>query len=117
MIKEIAKLHVRALPHTLSSRMGVKFVRALYYLVSRVGYVKVATRSGKMVGAVSGIGPLILTLVVDPDMQRRGVGRELIGELVGKRCVYTEQCTSGFYEKLGFKPMCKMGQIIFLCRK
>lgn len=50
---------------------------------------------------------VIYDLVVDPEFQRKGIGRELI-----KRCiqqypesewlVQTEENTAGFYEKMGF---------------
>jgi ribosomal protein S18 acetylase RimI-like enzyme len=117
MMQDIAKLHIRALPHTLSSRMGEGFVSFLYYLVSRFGEIREVRRDGKIVGALSMIGPWILTLVVDPSYQHKGIGREMVEELSGRRYVYTEENSRGFYQKLGFKVMCKIGKIIFLWRK
>jgi GNAT superfamily N-acetyltransferase len=96
--------------------MGVKFVASLYLAVDKLGYVKTVRREGRVVGAISGIGRLILTLVVDPSWQRKGIGRELVGGLVGKRYVYTEEGARLFYEKLGFRKILQLGKIIFLCR-
>ncbi len=116
-MRQIARLHIRALPQTWSSRRGERFVEYLYKSVQRVGYVKWIKREGKTVGAVSGVGQLILTLVVSPEWQRRGVGREIIRGLPGRRYVYTEEASRGFYEKMGFSKIIQMGKIIFLCRK
>lgn len=117
MIREIAALHVRALPHTLSSRIGVTFVGWLYRTVQLIGYLKTEQIEGKIVGVISGIGPLILTLAVEPDCQRQGIGKKLVNSLPGTRYVYTEDCSRGFYEKVGFKQMLKIGNLIILCRK
>jgi len=117
MISEIAKLHVAALPHTGSSRRGVKHVSFLYNIVSKIGHIKVAKRKGKIVGAMSSVGRLILTLVVQPDWQRKGIGKELINQLSGTQWVYTEVCSVGFYEKMGFVKKFEIGKTIFLCRK
>ena len=117
MMREIAELHARALPHTASSKRGVGYLEKLYFIVAKMGYVKITMRDKKIVGVVSGIGPLILTLVVDPEWQRRGIGRELLGELEGQRVVYTEECTTGFYEKIGFRKIIRLGKVIFLWRK
>jgi ribosomal protein S18 acetylase RimI-like enzyme len=117
MIHEVAKLHILALPHTNNSRRGVKYISFLYQMVNRLGYVKLAKRNGNIVGVVAGFGKLILTLAVHPKWQRKGIGRELVEELKGKRWVYTEQQSVGFYEKVGFEKILKIGKIIFLCRK
>lgn len=117
MMREVAKLHIRALPHTWSSRRGVWFVASLYKIVERLGFVKKVEREGKMVGVVSGIGEWILTLVVDPEWQRRGIGRELIAQLSGRRYVYTDECSVKFYEKMGFEQIIRVGKVIFLWRK
>lgn len=117
MMRQVAKLHIRALPHTWSSSRGECFVEFLYRVVARLGFVKYAKRKEKTVGVVSGIGKLILTLVVDPDWQRTGVGKELIEQLLGKRYVYTEESSVGFYEKMGFERILRLGRIIFLWRK
>lgn len=117
MMREIAQLHLLALPHTSSSKRGVEFVMMLYNLVGKLGYVKSVKRGDKIVGAISGIGKLILTLVVDPNWQRKGIGRELIAMQRGRQYVYTEECSRGFYEKVGFKIILRLGKIIFLWRK
>ena len=117
MITKIAKLHIAALPHTSSSRRGVKYVVILYNIVSTRGNIKVVRREGKIVGARSCVGRLILTLVVHPDWQRKGIGKELINQLSGTQWVYTEECSVGFYEKMGFVKKFEIGKTIFLCRK
>ncbi len=117
MTREIAKLHIRALPHTASSRRGVEHVEWLYSVVAKLGYVKSIRREGKIVGVVSGIGRWILTLVVDPNWQRKGIGTELLSGLGGRRYVYTEVCTVPFYTKVGFIKIVKLGGIVFLWRK
>ncbi len=117
MIKQVAKLHVLALPHTSSSRKGVKYLTALYNIVSKIGQLKIVKREGKIVGAMSIFGNLILTLVVHPDWQMQGIGREMINQLSGTQWVYTEQCSVGFYEKMGFVKKFEIGETIFLCRK
>ena len=117
MIEKIARLHIAALPHTSSSRRGVKHVAILYKIVSKIGSIKVIKREGKIVGAMSYVGRLILTLVVHPDWQRQGIGKELINQLHGICWVYTEDCSVGFYEKMGFVNMFEIGKTIFLCRK
>jgi GNAT superfamily N-acetyltransferase len=115
--RQIAKLHIAALPHTSSSRRGVEFVAKLYHIVRRIGYVKTVKREGEMVGVVSGISRWILTLAVDPARQRRGIGKELLAMIPGRRYVYTEECTVGFYEKQGFAQIIRWGKVTFLCRK
>lgn len=117
MIDQVAKLHIRALPHTWSSKRGERFVGSLYRLVYKLGYIKHIDRHGEIVGVISGIGILILTLVVDPQWQRKGMGRELIARVPGKRLVYTEECTKVFYEKMGFKQIFRIGKTIILWRK
>lgn len=117
MMRDVAKLHILTLPHTWSSRRGERFVERLYFIVERLGFVKVVRRKGMIVGVVSGIGNWILTLVVAPEWQRAGIGRELIEQLQGRRYVYTEKCSVGFYEKMGFARIGQLGKIIFLCRK
>lgn len=117
MITKIAKLHIAALPHTSSSRRGQKYVATLYNIVNKIGNIKVVSREGKIVGVMSYVGRLILTLVVHSDWQRKGIGKELIGKLTGKLWVYTEECSMGFYEKMGFVKKFEIGKIIFLCRK
>lgn len=114
---EVAELHARALPHTNSSKKGVQYLEWLYSVVAKIGYVKTVKRDKKIVGAISGIGPLILTLVVDPGWQRKGIGRQLLNELTGMRVVYTEICTVKFYEKMGFRQIFSLGKVIFLWRK
>jgi len=116
-MERIARLHIRALPHTASSRRGVKYVARLYRVVNKLGFVKTVQRDGKIVGVVSGMGKLILTLVVDPNWQRKGIGRELLSGLGGRRYVYTEVCTVPFYTKVGFAKIIKLGGIVFLWRK
>lgn len=117
MIAQIAKLHVEALPHTSSSKRGVRHVSVLYNIVSKIGHIKVVKREGKIVGALSSLGRFILTLVIHPTWQRQGIGKELINQLSGTYWVYTEQCSVGFYEKMGFVKKFEIGKIIFLCRK
>jgi GNAT superfamily N-acetyltransferase len=117
MIENIAKLHIAALPHTSSSRRGVNHVSLLYKIVSKIGNIKVVKREGKIVGAMSYVGRLILTLVVHPEWQRKGIGKELINKLAGTAWVYTEQCSVGFYEKMGFVKKFEIGKTVFLCRK
>ena len=117
MMSEVAKLHIRALPQTWNSRRGEHFVASLYSVVSRIGYVKYVKREEKIVGVASGIGKWILTLVVDPERQRRGIGRELMGQLSGRRYVYTDECSVKFYEKMGFTQILRLGKVIFLWRK
>lgn len=117
MNTQIAQLHIMALPHTLSSRLGLVFVDFLYKMVGVVGQTQVVRRDGSIVGAMSYVGQLILTLVVDPEHQRQGIGKELLNRLKGRCYVYTEACTCGFYKKMGFEEMFRLGKIIFLCRK
>ncbi len=117
MIQQIAKLHIRALPHTSSSKRGEQYVENLYKLVLKLGYIKHIDRQGEIVGVISGIGILILTLVVDPQWQRKGIGRELMALVPGKRLVYTEECTKVFYEKMGFVQIVRLGKTILLWRK
>jgi len=117
MMKDIAKVHIAALPHTLSSRIGEGFVASLYRVVSRIGYVKYVKREGKIVGVASGIGWLILTLVVDLAWQRKGIGRELIDQLSGRRYVYTDECSVKFYEKMRFVQIIRVGKVIFFWRR
>ncbi len=117
MNNQIAKLHIRALPNTWSSRRGERFVTFLYKLVERMGYIKYARRDDNIVGIISGVGKLILTLVVEPSWQRKGIGKELISSLEGERFVYTNQSGVGFYEKMKFKKIGQIAKVIFLCRK
>lgn len=117
MMKQVARIHISALPHTWSSRRGKYLVETLYTLVSRIGFVIKAKREGKIVGVISGVGKLILTLVVDPLWQRKGIGRELLESIPGSRYVYTEECTKKFYEKMGFVQLFRVGKTIFLWRK
>ena len=116
-IEKVAKVHIAALPDTVSSRLGVEFVSFLYRIVRRVGYVLVVEKGGGVAGVVSGVGRLILTLVVVPKWQRRGVGRELIALLPGRRYVYTRAESVGFYQKMGFGRWFTLGEMIVLCRK
>lgn len=117
MIDEIARIHVLALPHTSSSKRGVDYVTKLYNIVNKIGYIEVVERRGKIVGVMSGIWKLILTLAVDPVWQGKGVGRELIGTKSGKLIVYTNAKSVGFYKKMGFVQIMSIGDTIFLCRK
>lgn len=117
MMKEVAKLHIKALPHTMSSRIGVSFLNFLYMVVGKIGFVSTTKRNGKIVAVISGVGKLILTLVVDPEYQNKGIGRALVNERVGPLGVYTEECSRGFYIKLGFREIQRIGRIIFLWRK
>lgn len=117
MMREIAELHIRALPHTLSSRIGIRFVNFLYAVVSTIGFVETVKKDGRVVGVVSGIGKLILTLAVDPDSQGQGIGSQLIKSRKGRLWVYTEECSVGFYKKLGFSMITRIGKTILLWRK
>lgn len=117
MINEIVQLHRRALPHTWSSRQGETFVSWLYGAVGRLGYVRTIEREGEVVGAISGIGAWILTLIVDPGWQRQGIGRTLLADTPGRRYVYTEESNLGFYQKMGFTRLFKLGKLTILCRK
>jgi GNAT superfamily N-acetyltransferase len=117
MIREIAQLHVRALPHTLSSRIGVGFVSFLYAIVSVIGFINTTRKNHKIVGAISGIGPVILTLVIDPQWQRKGMGSALVDGQSGSLWVYTEACSVGFYKKMGFQEIKNIGKFTLLWRK
>ena len=116
-ISEIAQLHRKTLPHTWNSQRGEKFIVWLYRIVNTVGYIKTVQRERKIVGVMSGGGRLILTLCVDPDSQRQGVGKQLIESLQGRIYVYTEECTTGFYYKMGFRKLIRCGRIVLLVRK
>jgi GNAT superfamily N-acetyltransferase len=117
MIEKIAKLHIAALPHTGSSKKGVKYLAKLYKIVDKIGYIKIVKRNNNIVGVMTGVGPIILTLVVHPEWQRKGIGKELMRQLKGRQWVYTEQCSVGFYEKMEFVKIFQIGKMIFLCRK
>lgn len=114
MMRELAQLHIRAMPHTWNSRRGATFVSCLYFLVSTIGYIGTEERGGHVVGAISGIGKLILTLVVDPGWQNQGIGRKLVSKLGGNVWVYTEERSLGFYQKLKFREVIRIGKIIIL---
>ncbi len=116
MMREIAQLHIGALPHTWSSRRGVDFVANLYRIVGKIGYIKMINRDGRALGVVSGIGPLILTLAVEPAWQRKGVGKTLLSRLPQKLLVYTQEETTPFYEKQGFRRVAHIGKVVFLWR-
>jgi GNAT superfamily N-acetyltransferase len=117
MIYQIAKLHIKALPDTFSSRRGVLFVASLYRVVEIFGSVRVIRRKGEIVGAISLMGKWILTLVVDPLWQHKGIGSKLVSDLHGRRYVYTQKQSVGFYEKMGFVRIAILGKTIFLWRK
>lgn len=117
MLKEIAVLHAKVLPHTSSSKKGINYLMLLYLVVQTLGYIKVKRIEGEIVGIISGIGPVILTLVVDPSWQRKGIGRELVSKLKGKRLVYTEECSVKFYEKMGFIKLGCIKGLYFLWRR
>lgn len=116
MFREIAALHVLALPHTFSSRLGVGFVALLYRAVSLFGDVKTKRVDGRVVGVISSVGSIILTLCVHPEFQHRGIGRELVNFKTGKCYVYTEDCTVEFYKKMKFREIIKVGKIVILRR-
>ncbi len=86
-------------------------------MVRKWGYVSCARSNEEIVGVVSGIGSLILTMIVEPARQRQGIGRELIAHLRGMRYVYTTVVGEGFYQKMGFVRLWQVGSLIFLCRK
>lgn len=117
MMREIAEIHTKALPHTLSSRIGIRFLSFLYTVVSKAGFVKTITKNGRVIGVISGIGKLILTLAVDPDWQHQGIGSTLVTSRKGRLWVYTEACSMGFYKKIGFSEFLRIGKTIFLWRK
>lgn len=117
MRKDFAKLHIRALPYTASSRRGERFVSFLYKIVETVGFINYVKREDRVVGIVSGIGKLILTLAVDPEWQRQGIGKELVGSLDGTLFVYTNAEGLGFYKKMNFRELVQFGKVIFLWRK
>ena len=117
MKQTVGELHTLALPHTWSSRRGVAYVAWLYRLVNRFGFVQYATREGEIVGVISGIGRLILTLVVHPKWQGKGIGSLLISKLAGTRYVYTEAQSLGFYRKMGFIIVGKFGTYFILRRQ
>ena len=117
MMREIAELHVKALPHTMSSRVGVGFVNFLYMIVGKIGFVETIKRSDKIVGVISGVGKLILTLAVDPEWQHHGIGSQLIKSRKGRLWVYTQDKSVGFYKKLGFSEIIKIQKTILLWRK
>lgn len=117
MKEEIARLHIRALPNTWNSRLGVRYVGWLYGVVGKLGYIKIVKRENKIIGVVSGIGKWILTLAVLPEWQRQGIGKELLRMIPGRRLVYTSGSSVGFYEKMGFQKIFKLGKTIFLWRK
>ena len=117
MMREIAKLHIRALPSTISSRIGIGFVNFLYMIVGKIGFVETVKRGDKIVGVISGVSKLILTLAVDPEWQHHGIGSQLIKSRKGRLWVYTQSSSVGFYKKLGFKEIVKIGKTILLWRK
>lgn len=116
-MKEIARLHIRVLPWTFSSKLGEGFVLLLYKIVNKIGVIKTISHYGKVVGAISMFRGVILTLIVDPAWQRRGIGTKLVQENLGTLFVYTEEASLGFYKKLRFKEILKIGKTIFLWRK
>jgi ribosomal protein S18 acetylase RimI-like enzyme len=81
-----------------------------------VGFVYTVKSDKKIIGAISGFGRVILTLVVDPAWQRKGIGTKLMQKVAGNILVYTEACSIGFYQKLGFKRIFTIGRTIFLWR-
>lgn len=116
-MREVARLHQSALPHTFNSRLGVKWLTWLYTLVAKVGSVETVVREHKIVGAMGRVGSVVVTLVVHPEWQRRGIGRELLARVEGVSYVYTENCTVGFYEKMGYTQKGKMGEITWMKRE
>jgi GNAT superfamily N-acetyltransferase len=116
MTQEIAALHIQALPQTASSRRGLTYVSWLYRIVSWVGYVRSIRRSDRVVGVISGIGPLILTVAVLPTWQGKGMGRALLAMVPGRRYVYTESASVGFYTKMGFVVVGCLGSQVILRR-
>ena len=117
MMREIAEIHIRALPSTISSRIGIGFVSFLYMVVGKIGFVETVKRSSKIVGVISGVGKLILTLAVDPEWQHHGIGSQLIKSRKGRLWVYTQNKSVGFYKKLGFSEITKIQKTILLWRK
>lgn len=89
----------------------------LYGLVGKLGYVKTVRREGRIIGVISGIGKWILTLAVEPEWQRQGIGGELVKGRAGRLYVYTKDDAAGFYQKMGFEKVAQLGGTVFLWRK
>lgn len=116
-MEEVVRLHIKSLPNTFSSKLGFGFVHFLYRLVNFFGKVQTIKREGRVVAVMSSFCCVILTLAVDAQWQRRGLGRELVESLPGMLFVYTQASSLGFYRKLRFEQLLKIGKTIVLWRK